>query len=65
VRQRDKETVRGPGFKVDLEVLAVSVTHVAVDNAHIRGNVHLVAPLDNTTGVATVAVVAQEDIAVD
>eukprot|EP01046_Picozoa_sp_COSAG06_P031587 COSAG06_NODE_3086_length_5879_cov_4.176125_2_plen_250_part_01 len=53
--------------KMDIhdEVLAVCVAHVAVHDAHVSSDLNLVAALDNAAVIAAVAVVAEEDVAVD
>ena len=53
------------GGEVDLEVLAVGVLDITVDNAAVGGNLDLAAASDYTAVCGAVAVVTQEDVAVD
>ena len=52
------DVVRRARVEINFEVLAVPIAHVSVHDAHIGGNLDLVASLDDTAVVVAVAVTA-------
>jgi hypothetical protein len=59
------DIVRDRCFQVKLEAFAIGIIDVTVNHAHVSGDLDLVAPEHDAAVGAAVAVVAQENVAVD